>query len=124
MSDSIRTGEKTISEVIAEMKRYRNSPQLVRDWREMIPKGSRWYPNDPGDPACKECEGTGYLRIDGLPIGHPYFGKIVLCDCTRENFKPVPVQAPTRYVPPEDPPFLDDPYEQERQIAFDTGEGV
>jgi len=49
-------------------------------WREGLPKGSRWFPGCPGDPACKECEGTGYLRLD-LPVGHPGFGKLLLCSC-------------------------------------------
>ena len=26
--------------------------------------------------------GMGYLRLD-LPVGHRYFGKIFLCECTR-----------------------------------------
>jgi DNA replication protein DnaC len=34
----------------------------------------------PGDPACPKCHGVGYLRQD-LPIGHPDFGKMQLCDC-------------------------------------------
>jgi hypothetical protein len=89
---------KKISEVLEEMKNARrNSPQLVRDWREMIPEGSRWNPGDPGKPGCKICEGTGYLRIEGLPVTHSYFGKLVLCDCAnpvapklREAFGAVP----------------------------------
>lgn len=112
---------KTASEVIAEMKMNRTSTKLVRDWRSLIPKGSRWNPKDPGDPACKECEGTGYLRIDGLPIGHPAFGKIFLCDCTKNRVKQIP-PMPKEMDEPEPPPFPDDPMEQERQVAFDTGE--
>jgi DNA replication protein DnaC len=34
----------------------------------------------PGDPACPKCHGVGYLRQD-LPIGHPEFGKLQICDC-------------------------------------------
>jgi DNA replication protein DnaC len=34
----------------------------------------------PGDPACPKCHGVGYLRRD-LPVGHPEFGKLQLCDC-------------------------------------------
>lgn len=75
---------KTITEVMAEMHNIRHSSTMVvRDWRTMIPGGSRWNPGDPGDPKCKSCEGIGYLRIEGLPIGHPYFGKLVLCECAR-----------------------------------------
>lgn len=108
---------KTISEVLAEMKAAKNTPKLVRDWKTMIPQGSQWFPGCPGNPACKECDGRGFLRLDGLPIGHPYFGRIILCDCVRGR----KVQA-QRLSPPEDPPFMDDPLEQEKQTVFDTGE--
>ena len=75
---------KSITEVMAEMHNIRHSSTLVvRDWRTMIPAGSRWHPGDPGNPKCKSCEGTGYLRIEGLPMGHRYFGKLVLCECAR-----------------------------------------
>jgi hypothetical protein len=80
---------KTISDVMAELKNNRrNDPKLVRDWKEMLPEGSRWFPNCPGNPACKVCDGIGYLRIEGLPVGHPYFGKLVLCDCTEGRVVP------------------------------------
>ena len=73
---------KTIREVMDEMRvASRHGTQLVRDWREMIPWDSRWSPGDPGNPNCKQCAGTGYLRIADLPIGHPLFGKLVLCEC-------------------------------------------
>lgn len=85
---------KTLSEVLAEMKQARNSPKMVRDWRALLPAGSKWHPGDPGNPACKECDGTGYLRLDGLSVGHPYFGKIILCDCTRGRATPT---APRNY---------------------------
>lgn len=34
-----------------------------------------------GDPGCTICHGLGYVRFD-LPVGHPQFGQIYLCDCT------------------------------------------
>ncbi len=34
----------------------------------------------PGDPNCPECGGVGYLRQE-LPVGHPDFGKVVICKC-------------------------------------------
>jgi DNA replication protein DnaC len=34
----------------------------------------------PGDPACPKCHGVGYLRAD-LPVGHPDFGRMQVCDC-------------------------------------------
>lgn len=80
---------KTISDVMAELKHtHTNNSKLVRDWRAMLPPGSRWFPSCPGNPACKACEGIGYLRIEGLRVGHPYFGKLVLCDCTRGRVVP------------------------------------
>jgi len=54
--------------------------KYVHDWREHLPKGSRWNPGDPGNPLCTQCDGTGYVRLD-LPLGHPAFGKIFLCSC-------------------------------------------
>ncbi|NOH14565.1 MAG: ATP-binding protein [Chloroflexi bacterium] len=36
-----------------------------------------------GDPDCPHCAGLGYLRNDA-PMGHPDFGKLVICTC-REN---------------------------------------
>jgi DNA replication protein DnaC len=35
-----------------------------------------------GDPNCPICGGLGYLRQD-LPVGHPDFGKVVVCTCRR-----------------------------------------
>jgi DNA replication protein DnaC len=34
----------------------------------------------PGDPDCPKCHGVGYLHRD-LPVGHPDFGKLQVCDC-------------------------------------------
>jgi len=77
----------TIKDVLAEMADKRGNLQLVRDWQSMIPEGSRWHPGDPGDPACKECEGTGYIRLSGLPVGHKYFGRIIFCQCAAEKVR-------------------------------------
>ncbi len=38
------------------------------------------YHDLPGDPACPKCHGVGYLRMD-LPVGHPEFGKLQVCEC-------------------------------------------
>jgi DNA replication protein DnaC len=35
-----------------------------------------------GDPDCPQCKGLGYLRRD-LPVDHPDFGKLLLCDCRK-----------------------------------------
>jgi DNA replication protein DnaC len=34
----------------------------------------------PGDPDCPICGGLGYYRLD-LPVGHPDFGKLLICTC-------------------------------------------
>ncbi|GAB4473849.1 MAG: hypothetical protein Kow0088_09410 [Anaerolineales bacterium] len=33
-----------------------------------------------GDPNCPICHGLGYIRWD-VPVGHPKFGKVEICDC-------------------------------------------
>ena len=37
-----------------------------------------------GVPDCPICGGLGYLRQD-LPVGHPQFGKVTICDCRRKS---------------------------------------
>ena len=37
-----------------------------------------------GDPHCPLCGGLGYLRRD-LPVGHPDFGRIEICECRRQS---------------------------------------
>ena len=37
-----------------------------------------------GDPDCPHCHGLGYVRED-LPIDHPDFGKLIVCNCRREE---------------------------------------
>ncbi|MEI7847150.1 MAG: hypothetical protein WCK35_15230, partial [Chloroflexota bacterium] len=37
-----------------------------------------------GVPGCPICGGLGYLRRD-LPLGHPEFGKVSICDCRRKS---------------------------------------
>jgi DNA replication protein DnaC len=37
-----------------------------------------------GDPSCPLCGGLGYLRRD-LPVGHPEFGRIEICECRRQS---------------------------------------
>jgi len=41
-------------------------------------------PGLPGDPNCPHCGGLGYLRRD-LPVGHPDFGRIEICECRRQS---------------------------------------
>lgn len=37
-----------------------------------------------GAPNCPLCGGLGYLRRD-LPLGHPEFGKAIICECRRKS---------------------------------------
>jgi len=37
-----------------------------------------------GDPDCPHCGGLGYLRRD-LPVGHPDFGRLEICECRRQS---------------------------------------
>jgi DNA replication protein DnaC len=37
-----------------------------------------------GDPNCPHCGGLGYLRRD-LPLGHPDFGRLEICECRRQS---------------------------------------
>lgn len=46
---------------------------------EVTPGGARFLA---GDPNCPVCGGLGYLRRE-LPIDHPEFGKLLLCDCRK-----------------------------------------
>lgn len=72
---------ETVKDIIAQIRTRKGGTELVRDWKSMIPADSKWQPNDPGNPACKlGCEGTGYVRLD-LPLGHPKFGHVFLCEC-------------------------------------------
>lgn len=102
---------KRISEFIAEMQQPK-TVKLVRNWKDMIPQGSRWNPGDPGNPACKVCQGVGYLRVD-LPVGHPDFGKLLLCECVKVLQHPVLEPATRSYSN-----GIDDIYS-----AFDRGKG-
>jgi len=38
----------------------------------------------PGDANCPLCHGVGYLRLD-VPVGHPEFGKLRVCDCRQSQ---------------------------------------
>jgi hypothetical protein len=82
-----RTLVKSIRDVLAEMATTTGAPQLVADWKKYIPSWSRWHPGDPGDPNCRDCEGTGYVRLEGLPVNHPYFGKILFCHCAEHKVR-------------------------------------
>jgi hypothetical protein len=75
---------QSINAALEEMKQQpRRQKEYVKDWRNMIPKGSRWFPGCPGNPSCKDCDGMGYVRLD-VPVSHKYFGKIFLCTCVDE----------------------------------------
>lgn len=73
----------SISEVLLEQNKG-SKGYYVHNWKELLPEGSQWFPGCPGDPACKQCGGTGYLRMS-LPLGHPHFGEIFLCSCVNQQ---------------------------------------
>lgn len=72
---------KSLRDVIAEIK-YNSAARIkyVSDWKESLPPGSRWMPGLPGRPDCQTCQGTGWVTLN-VPMGHPYFGKALACDC-------------------------------------------
>jgi len=71
----------SIQEVLDQLRQERmGGKKLVKDWHDNIPPGSKWFPGSKADPACKSCEGMGYLRID-LPVGHRLFGQVHTCEC-------------------------------------------
>jgi DNA replication protein DnaC len=47
------------------------------------PNGSADYL---GDPDCPICGGIGYLRLQ-VPVGHPDFGHLVICDCREPQIR-------------------------------------
>ncbi len=38
----------------------------------------------PGDPNCPICAGVGFVRRD-LPVGHPDFGRLLICSCRQHE---------------------------------------
>lgn len=76
------SGMQTIAEALAELKRSVNAPEMqyVEDWKAHIPSWSRWTPGSRAKPDCPICKGFEYLRVD-VPVGHPMFGKMFLCEC-------------------------------------------
>ena len=38
----------------------------------------------PGDPNCPICGGIGFVRRD-LPVGHPEFGRVDICQCRQKE---------------------------------------
>lgn len=75
--------EQTIGFALQNMKASKQMRRLVHNWQELVPADSMWEPGMPGQPDCKECKGLGYIRIGGLAITHPYFGKLFLCSCVK-----------------------------------------
>ena len=82
-----------IGEVIERLKEQARKShtkiRVVDDWKDRIPAGSKWFPGCLADPACQYCQGMGYVRLE-LPVWHPQFGKVHLCDCMPADAPPPP----------------------------------
>lgn len=75
---------KTLRDVLTEIKFDRATKiKYIADWKSELPPGSRWQPGMPGQPGCKVCKGIGWVTLN-VPLGHPYFGKALACDCQDE----------------------------------------
>ncbi|MBE0698396.1 MAG: ATP-binding protein [Anaerolineaceae bacterium] len=46
--------------------------------------GTERSANRPGDPNCPVCGGIGFVRRD-LPVGHPEFGRVDICQCRQKE---------------------------------------
>ena len=66
MSNKIYT--QTISEVISQLQVTAAEKDTAKQH------------DQPGRPGCPDCQGSGYMKLD-LPIHHPNFGQIHICDC-------------------------------------------
>ena len=74
---------QTLKDNLRQIHVSNENRKYVSNWQETLPPGSLWSPGSKGDPACKTCRGTGWVRADVYP-GHPQFGKLMFCDCVQE----------------------------------------
>ena len=72
-----------LNEAVQRIQNAGMARQYVHNWKDYVPPGSKWDPGSPGMPDCKVCLGLGYLRQE-LPVGHPDFGRLWLCECVPE----------------------------------------
>ena len=72
MSDKI---DKSLKKLVSDMQNRGSDPAAGENFDD-----ASEFNRLPGDPECPNCNGIGYLRVD-LPIGHPDFGKIEICEC-------------------------------------------
>lgn len=78
---------ESIASALSRLKSdAKRRPALVPNWKDHLPEGTRWQPGDIGDPACPECKGVGYVRVEVEP-GHPMFGKLFVCDCAEARVR-------------------------------------
>ena len=42
--------------------------------------------SDSGGPSCERCAGRGWYTAD-VPVGHPEFGAVVICECQRDRIE-------------------------------------
>lgn len=71
---------ETLNSVLARLRQPQETRRMVADWSATLPDGSRWFPGASGDATCPACKGLGYMRLN-LPLGHPSFGKLYVCEC-------------------------------------------
>jgi DNA replication protein DnaC len=55
---------------------------VVRDLAARLPKAGPSAPAHHAAPRCSTCDGAGYYKV-AVPFGHPDFGVLFPCDCTR-----------------------------------------
>lgn len=61
--------------------------KVAENWKQRLPKGSKWEPGMLGKPDCAMCLGMGFVSVD-LPVGHPKHGKLLYCECRRRDDYP------------------------------------
>jgi hypothetical protein len=69
-----------LADNLKEIHMNNENRKYVSNWQETLPPGSLWCPGSRGDPACKVCSGTGWVRPNVYP-GNPLFGKLQCCEC-------------------------------------------
>jgi DNA replication protein DnaC len=70
------------------MSKIEETLKKIADATSKVPSQSSLSTNHrtdlPGDPDCPICGGLGFVRQE-LPIGHPDFGKVEICQCRQSQ---------------------------------------